>query len=274
MAVESATYINQLDATNPNGSSLKSEGDNHLRLLKSTLQSTFPNITGSVTVSHSDLNNITTTQAVADTSTKPATTAFVKAAIADASGINLPSQAGNSGKFLGTDGTTPGWSAVSSGLTLLSTYDAASASTIDIETGIGSTYDDYLIAFENVVMSSVSQLQMRIKKSGAYVTGSTYREKYRTDTGSGAFSSSNYIGSTGLGTSGTSIVSGHTKVLAANTAGKTTFDMLWGYMDASAGGFTQAFGFETTSAALQGVRFYVGSGTFTSGTFRLYGFAK
>jgi hypothetical protein len=161
-----------------------------------------------------------------------------------------------------------------SGLVLLSTYDAASASTVDIETGIGSTYDDYLIVFENVVTSSASQLEMRFKKSGAYITGSTYKQQYRTDTGSGTWYANTKFGPTGLGTAGTSVVSGRTHIAAANTAGKTTVETFWGYVDSSAGGFVQAFGFETTSAALQGVRFYVSSGTFTSGTFRLYGFAK
>lgn len=109
MAVESASYISQLDQTNPNGSALKAEGDNHIRLLKTVLQTSLPNISGPVTVSHTDLNNITTTQSVADTSTKPATTAFVKLAIANVVGTSLPSQAGNAGKYLGTDGTTATW---------------------------------------------------------------------------------------------------------------------------------------------------------------------
>lgn len=45
MAVESATYISQLDATKPSGSDSKAEGDDQLRLLKSTLKNTFPNFT-------------------------------------------------------------------------------------------------------------------------------------------------------------------------------------------------------------------------------------
>lgn len=56
MALEAATTINQLVSTNPQGTDTKSQGDDHLRLIKGTLLNTFPNITGPVTVSHGELN--------------------------------------------------------------------------------------------------------------------------------------------------------------------------------------------------------------------------
>lgn len=58
MTVESATYISDLNTSNPAATDNKSEGDDHLRLLKSTLQATFPNITGAVTASHTELNHL------------------------------------------------------------------------------------------------------------------------------------------------------------------------------------------------------------------------
>ena len=42
MALESATFISQLVPANPPGSDLKSQGDDHLRLIKSVLQNCFP----------------------------------------------------------------------------------------------------------------------------------------------------------------------------------------------------------------------------------------
>lgn len=57
MALETATYINQLVATNPLGSDPIASGDDHIRLIKSALQATFPNLTGPVTVSQSVINN-------------------------------------------------------------------------------------------------------------------------------------------------------------------------------------------------------------------------
>ena len=59
MGLESATFINQLVDTNPTGADNASQGDNHIRLIKSTMKATFPNITGAVTVSHTDLNSVT-----------------------------------------------------------------------------------------------------------------------------------------------------------------------------------------------------------------------
>lgn len=47
MTVETASYIGQLSPTYPTGSDVKSEGDSHLRLIKSVLQTQFPSL-GSV----------------------------------------------------------------------------------------------------------------------------------------------------------------------------------------------------------------------------------
>src|SRR6516164_324584 len=56
MTVESATYINGLVSANPSSSDLKSEGDDHIRLIKSTIKNTFPNVTGAVTLTATQLN--------------------------------------------------------------------------------------------------------------------------------------------------------------------------------------------------------------------------
>lgn len=56
MGLETATYISGLNAANPTSGDPKSEGDNHIRLLKSTLLATFPSITAAVTATHAELN--------------------------------------------------------------------------------------------------------------------------------------------------------------------------------------------------------------------------
>jgi len=57
MGLEAGTYINSLVATNPVGATdPKSQGDDHLRLIKSTLLNTFPAITGPVTPTHTAIN--------------------------------------------------------------------------------------------------------------------------------------------------------------------------------------------------------------------------
>jgi hypothetical protein len=58
MALESTTYINGLVATNPTGTDARSQGDDHIRMVKSAVKTTFPNITGAVTPTHTELNLI------------------------------------------------------------------------------------------------------------------------------------------------------------------------------------------------------------------------
>ena len=52
MTVEAATYISGLNAAYPPGSDTISEGDDHLRLIKSVLQGTFPNANGALNAIH------------------------------------------------------------------------------------------------------------------------------------------------------------------------------------------------------------------------------
>ena len=162
MSVETATYISDLNATLPAASDPKAEGDDHIRLLKSTVKTTFPNVTGAVTTTHTQLNYVSgvtsaiqtqinakaptasptftgtvtipagasisgyaplASPALTGTPTAPtaspgtstnqlATCQFV---VSQAFSTALPSQTGNSGKFLTTDGSAASWgNAVSS----------------------------------------------------------------------------------------------------------------------------------------------------------------
>lgn len=251
MGLETGTYISDLVSTNPLGSDAKSTADDHLRLIKSCVKATFPNVSGAVTPTHTELNyvdgvtsaiqtqldakgahagqtwtgtqNFTgatitfTTQSANDNSTKGATTsyvdtglalkgnvsaqtwtgthtfsgacvvptmaagnnstnaastAFTAAAIAAAAfSTALPSQAGNSGKYVTTDGTTASWGTVNAALNFISSATASSSATIDLNSGITTTYDEYLIDYQNVVpATSSSQFFMR----GSYDSGSTF----------------------------------------------------------------------------------------------------
>ena len=58
MGLETATYINGLVVTNPASGDVVSQGDDHIRLIKSALKNTFPNITGAVTATHTELNYV------------------------------------------------------------------------------------------------------------------------------------------------------------------------------------------------------------------------
>lgn len=56
MALETATYINGLNSSNPLSTDVVSQADDHLRLIKQVLLNTFPNVTGPVTATQSQLN--------------------------------------------------------------------------------------------------------------------------------------------------------------------------------------------------------------------------
>ena len=56
MSTEAATFISDLDSTNPSGTQGAGFGDDHLRMLKAVLQASFPNITGAVTLTQSQIN--------------------------------------------------------------------------------------------------------------------------------------------------------------------------------------------------------------------------
>lgn len=157
MTVETASYISQLDPTYPAAGDPKSEGDNHLRLVKTVLKTQFPNFgTNAITATAAEvnylvgvtsgvqaqLNTLTSAKAakagdtytgahdftggtiavptatVGDATTKAASTAFVSATAFNAA---LPGQTGNAKKFVTTDGTNASWSNIYGTPTLIGT---------------------------------------------------------------------------------------------------------------------------------------------------------
>lgn len=62
MTIEtSAVFINELNENYPRREDLIKEGDDHLRLIKQTLKTTFPNINSEVTISSNELNLLKST---------------------------------------------------------------------------------------------------------------------------------------------------------------------------------------------------------------------
>jgi len=58
MALETGTHIDDLNASNPASTDALSAADDHIRLIKSTIKTTFPNINGAVTATPAELNII------------------------------------------------------------------------------------------------------------------------------------------------------------------------------------------------------------------------
>lgn len=147
MPLESATFISQLNPSNPAAGDLKSEGDDQIRLVKSVLQAQFPSLGATaVTATATQINSVTSaaqrsgdtytgthnftgavlnvpTASASDNDSSVASTAMVQAAILASSGItaSLPSQTGNAGRVLVTDGTSSSWADYSKTIQILTT---------------------------------------------------------------------------------------------------------------------------------------------------------
>lgn len=77
MTIESATYIAGLNSSYPIAGGKVYEGDDHLRLIKSTLKNSLPNISGTVSATHAQLNYLA--------AVTPGTVAASKALVVDGS---------------------------------------------------------------------------------------------------------------------------------------------------------------------------------------------
>lgn len=213
MTIETASFINGLNASYPAASDPKSEGDDHLRLIKTTVKATFPNLTGAVTPTQADLNVLAgaasgavsglnvATQAASNNTTLAASTAMVQAAILASSGVTaaLPGQSGNSGKYLTTDGSSASWGALpSNDLVLLSTTTVSTAvNAVTITSGFTNAYKAFAVLIENLTRSGPSSgmFALRVRRGGSVVTSSTYGTSYctRGNTGNTTSSSNDHI---------------------------------------------------------------------------------
>jgi hypothetical protein len=58
MALETASYINGLVATNPTATDTVAQADDHIRLIKAAIKATFPNVTGAITATQAEINKL------------------------------------------------------------------------------------------------------------------------------------------------------------------------------------------------------------------------
>jgi len=109
MALETATYISGLISTNPVATDGLAQADDHMRLIKSTIKATFPNVAGAITDTHTVINTLDprltvqetaiAVQANDDVQVNPQNTGVV---IIDS--LTWPNTDGTVGQFLKTDG--------------------------------------------------------------------------------------------------------------------------------------------------------------------------
>ncbi len=158
MGLESATYVSDLVSSNPTGTDLESQGDDHLRLIKSSLQTTFTNA-GRIFRFMDTKSSRTTTYSVSET--------------ADLHKM-IPCDATSAGFTVGLPSTTiDGWWCVISkrdSTTNAITIDPSGAGTINGASTITLTtqYDSMIVWWDN--QASV-WIGMRLFPSVPYYSG-------------------------------------------------------------------------------------------------------
>jgi len=200
----------------------------------------------------------------------------------------LPAADGSASQVLQTNGSGAlSFATPAGGLNLLSTVTASASATVDIETTFSSTYDKYLLAVSGVVMDTDGEnFTMRLKIGGTYLATSTY-VSFRINGSSASTTVSGENTSVGAPTSSQAVTGSTGNVGGENTSfnmyihnpASATLQKLYfidGATHTPAGEvrLIKWVGFNTNTAALTGVRFIPSSGTFASGTFRLYGLAN
>ena len=180
-------------------------------------------------------------------------------------------------------------SGISSDYVLLATTDASSSASISFDGYFSSTYKNYHVIFSDVYPSTSATLSVRLRRSNADVTASSYEfASRRTYKASGATDAND--GRYNYNTSSLDVLTNS----SPNSASRTTSGIITIYNPLSttsykkingnavgasddAGGTNSLWNVSFASQlydntnALSGITFYYTSGNITSGTFKLYG---
>lgn len=199
-----------------------------------------------------------------------------------AAGTTAMLAAGTSGQVLQSNGAAaPSWITPSAGaLVFISSQTVSSpVSAVNFTSGFSSTYDDYVLLFENIVAeSSAISFGFRIYKNSSLITSSTYR--YQRISSSGTSTSSQF--SVGANTSdfGIARTNGYTfgrlEIYNANSTYASFLSRVGTVTSADTAIWEVAMNNSAvTSNIFTGLSIYDPSGNnIVSGTFRLYGVAK
>lgn len=240
MTVEAATYIDTLNASYPASGDQRNEGDNHIRLIKATIKATFPNLTGPVTATQTELNQVD--------GVVPLTT------------------------------TTSGQMVLMSAVSVSGSPSAIDF--IDGSGGVvfSTSYDEYLIVYSNIRHASSSNAKLRLGSSvngasGPFtVTTSGVYINLASSTLTGSSFSGTYLPVVGdlanASTTASPGSAGFIRIHRAVGGPYTHFSVDWQGNNSTGG--TVRGSIDTVS--VNGLRLYWDTGNFANtGTFKLYG---
>jgi hypothetical protein len=197
----------------------------------------------------------------------------------------LPSQTGNAGKFLGTDGISASWTAGGGGIVYLGTATASASSDLRFEGLISSTYNDYYIEINDLLVATngTSILLQTSDDAGPYTYDTT---GYYNITSMFDSNATTYVNAYAAGTD-TGIVladaignvtprSLSCKIKMSRT-GVSAFRFIFesGYLDNN--GYVtsrRGYGYLGSGNATTAIKIIAGSGNLTSGSVVIMGVQK
>ena len=165
MALETGTYINSLNASNPVSTDGLSQADDHLRLIKSTIKSTFANIDGPVTSTEDDLNIVSGAAAAGVTAAMFQHLNGVTSAIQTQLGFVVPT-----GGLLMWTGAV---NAVPTGWLLCDGSEVSQTTYADLYAVIGSTFGTPVTNTNFILPNLVDKFVAGVGSSGTYSVGTT-----------------------------------------------------------------------------------------------------
>lgn len=202
--------------------------------------------------------------------------------------LTLPTTAPSSGKALITDGSGNLSFGGAGGLVFLGSQTASTSSSLDFTSNINSTYNSYLFVIESLRVSSDSSLfYMQTSTDGGSsfdTSGYQYSKILRYSqstsvTGQNSASDSQIVlaGDSNSNAADTPM-NGHVNLYdPSNSATFTYVDYKMTHHDSASNKnlyFTTGNGQRESAADVDAVRFLLSTGTFTSGTIRMYGRVK
>jgi hypothetical protein len=201
---------------------------------------------------------------------------YTAGAVAYGTGTGLTlNAAGTSGQLLYSAGAgIPVWAAPPvSGMNLVATYDATSASSVDIENAF-STYDHYVIKGSNISTAASNQLYLQTKVGGSYTSQSYVSFDAKGDSGYVVWQVYNITSTTEsqIALSGDNFNFTLYACNLNNQNGAKVKPMTGQIVGTSGTHVFYARGDST--AAVTGIRIFPSYGTFDKGKFYLYGLAK
>ncbi len=199
-------------------------------------------------------------------------------------GKNLPSETGQSGKFLTTDGTNLSWSETIGAAKLLNTYSVESAVASIIVDDFTSDYDDYIILIDKLSSANNDQdFNVQMELDGSYQTANYSYAGIRIDSSISHYNS----------TSAAQIILGKRTPDSPTSSGMTYPSYIVELSSVNDAAVHQGlkvtgqhlyFGtsykfegvgsYKNTTGILTGLKFYVASGNIATANIKIYGIKK